>query len=219
MKETGFMYGLFLSYSLRKELMAKFDGLLTFGQMKYEGSLSDGTPLTFTGINDTMFEVRAVFGPADPLSDTLEIIPYAGIGYRYLYDGADSSPAGYRRESNYLYLPIGVESPLPTKTGWSLGFNVEFDLFLQGRQVSYLGDADPGFNTIENKQSSGYGLRGSLKFIRSGRNNIILEPFIKYWKIGESEKETLTYYGMPMGVVWEPANNSTEVGVRCMLRF
>jgi hypothetical protein len=219
MKETGFMYGLFLSYMHRKELMAKVDGLLTFGQMKYEGSSWDGTPLTITGINDRMFELRAVLGPAAPLSDTLAVIPYIGIGYRYLYDGANNSPGGYRRESNYLYLPIGIESPSPTRTGWSAGFTLEYDLFLQGRQESYLSDADPGLNDIENRQSRGYGLRGSVRFVRSGRNDIIIEPFVKYWKIGESEKEILTYYGSPIGMVWEPANNSTEIGIRCALRF
>ena len=219
MKESGFMYGLFLSYSNKKELMAKFDGLMAFGQMKYEGSLSDGTPLTITGIKDTMIELRAVFGPVEPLSDTLAVIPYIGFGYRYLYDGANNSPSGYGRESNYLYLPIGIESPPPTRTGWTVGFTLEFDLFLQGKQVSHLSEADPGFNDIENGQTSGYGLRGSVRFINAGRKDIIIEPFIKYWKIGESEKEIVTYYGMPVGEAWEPANNSTEIGVRCALRF
>jgi hypothetical protein len=219
MKETGFMYGFFLSYIHKKELMAKFDGLLTFGQMKYVGSDWSGTPLTITGINDTMLELRAVFGPADPLSDTLAIVPYIGIGYRYLYDGANNSPGGYRRESNYLYLPIGIESPFPTKTGWTVGFSLEYDLFLQGKQVSHLSDADPGFNDVENTQSSGYGLRGSLRFIKSSRNSIILEPFVKYWKIGESSVSLLTLYGSPYMYVVEPANNSTEIGVRCTVRF
>jgi hypothetical protein len=219
MNESGFMYGLFLSYSNKKELMAKFDGLLAFGQMKYEGSTQSGEPLTVSGIKDTMMELRAVFGPVEPLSDTLAVIPYIGFGYRYLYDGLNNIPGGYRRESNYLYLPIGIESPFPAKTGWSLGFTLEFDLFLQGKQVSHFSDVDPGYNDIENGQTSGYGLRGSVRFIKAGRNDIIIEPFVKYWKIGESGKEFLTYYGSPMGVAWEPANNSTEIGVRCTMRF
>lgn len=219
MKESGFMYGLFVSYSNRKEFTAKFDGLMAFGQMKYVGSLSDGTSLTVSGIKDTMIELRAVFGPAEPMSDTLAVIPYIGFGFRYLYDGLNNSPSGYGRESNYLYLPIGIESPSPTRTGWTVGFTLEFDLFLQGMQVSHLSDADPGYNDIENEQSNGYGLRGSVRFIKAGRNDIIIEPFVRYWKIGESEKEILTYYGSPIGMVWEPANNSTEIGVRCTLRF
>jgi len=220
MKQTGFMYGMLLSYTLRKELMVKFDGLLTFGQMKYEGSTWGGTPLTVTGINDNMFELRAVFGPADPLSDTVAVIPYIGLGYRYLYDGANNSPGGYRRESNYLYLPIGIESPSSSRTGWTVGFTLEYDLFLRGRQVSYLSDSDAGFNDIENSQSSGYGVRGSLRFVRSGRNTVVLEPFVKYWNIAESDAVPLTYYGAPtIYDIYEPENNSTEIGVRCMLRF
>jgi hypothetical protein len=219
MKETGFMYGLFLSYDHRKEIMAKFDGLLTFGQIKYEGATWNGEPLTISGIKDTMIELRAVLGPAEPFSDTLAVIPYIGVGYRYLYDGANNTPGGYRRESNYFYLPIGIESPFPTGTGWTVGFSLEYDLFLQGKQVSYVSDADPGFNDVENKQSSGYGLRGSLRFIKSGRNSIILEPFVKYWNISESSVSLLTLYGSPYMYVVEPANNSTEIGLRCTVRF
>jgi hypothetical protein len=220
-RESGIMYGVTGAYtSVGRRLMWRVDGTLTTGEMEYVGSYWDGTPLTYSGIRDTMFETRAVLGPTAFVSLSSYYLPYLGIGYRYLSDGADKIPGGYRRESNYLYIPVGIDGMVTTKGKWSVGFTAEYDYFVSGRQYSYLSDSDPGYNDIENKQSSGYGLRGSLRFIRSGRKDIILEPFVKYWKIAESEMVRLTYYGIPTSiVVVEPGNNSTEIGIRCTVRF
>jgi hypothetical protein len=221
MQESGVMYGVTAAYTrIGPDLMWKVDGTLTTGEVEYVGSYWDGTPLTFSGIRDTMFETRAVLGSTEFVNISSYYLPYIGIGYRYLFDGADEMPGGYRRESNYVYIPLGIDGMVTTKGRWSVGFTAEYDYFISGKQYSYLSDGDPGYHDIENKQSSGYGLRGSLRFIRSGRNDIILEPFIKYWKIAESDMVPLTYNGAttPYGVV-EPENNSTEVGIKILMRF
>jgi hypothetical protein len=221
MQESGIMYGVTGAYtSVGRRLMWRVDGTLSTGEVEYVGSYWDGTPLTVKGIRDTMFETRAILGSTEFVNISSYYFPYIGIGYRYLFDGADKAPGGYRRESNYLYIPLGIDGMVTTKGRWSLGFTVEYDYFVSGRQFSSLSDADPGYNDIESKQSSGYGLRGSLRFIRAGRNDIILEPFIKYWKIAESDMVPLTYNGVPTpyGVV-EPENNSTELGIKVLMRF
>jgi hypothetical protein len=199
--------------------MWRADGTLTTGEVEYVGSYADGTPVTFSGIRDTMFEARAVLGPTEFVYLSTYYLPYIGIGYRYLSDGADKMAGGYRRESNYLYLPLGVDGLVATKGKWSVGFTAEYDIFISGKQLSYLSDADPGYNDIENSQNSGYGYRASLKFMLEGEQNLVIEPFVKYWKIDQSNTTTITYYGMPIGYGWEPANNSTELGVRVFMRF
>jgi hypothetical protein len=219
-RESGVMYGVTASYTgFGRAFMGKVDGTLSLGSVDYVGSYQDGTPLTIENIKDTMFEVRGVLGPTDFVSITSYYLPYIGLGYRYLYDGANVGPGGYRRESNYFYIPLGVEGVPATRGDWSFGFTLEYDLFLRGTQCSHLSDADPGFNDVENEQSSGYGYRASLRFIRSGNHDLIIEPFYKYWNVDESDAELLTFYGVPYAYVVEPANNSKELGIRVIMRF
>ena len=220
MSESGEMFGVTAVYTrVEPNLMWRIDGTLTTGEVDYTGSYSDGTPLTIKGIRDTMFEVRAVLGPSDYIKLDSYYLPYIGIGYRYLSDEANKAPGGYLRESNYIYLPLGVDGMVMTKGRWSVGFTVEYDLFVSGTQCSRLSDVDPGYSDMENSQSSGSGYRASLKFMLDDINDLTIEPFVKYWKIGESNTTLITYYGTPIGYGYEPANNSTEVGIKVLLRF
>ena len=220
MRESGIMYGVTAAYTrVGRSIMWRVDGTLTTGEVDYVGSYSDGTPLTINGIRDNMFETRAVIGPTNFVDAASYYLPYIGIGYRYLFDGADKAPGGYRREANYIYIPLGVDGMVMTKGEWSVGFTAEYDLFVSGTQFSYLSDADPGYNDMENSQTSGFGCRASLKFVLRGKKDLTIEPFVKYWKIAESDTTTITYYGTPIGSGYEPANNSTELGLKVLLRF
>lgn len=220
MRESGVMYGVAAAYTrVGRGLMWRVDGTATTGEVEYVGSYSDGTPLTIEGIRDTMLETRAVLGPTGFVNLTTYYLPYIGIGYRYLFDGADKAPGGYRRESNYIYIPLGVDGLLTTRGRWGVGFTAEFDLFVSGTQCSYLSDADPGYNDMENSQNSGYGYRASIKFMLDGKKDLIIEPFMKYWKIDQSNTTTITYYGTPIGFGYEPANNSTELGIKVLMQF
>lgn len=220
MRESGIMYGVHAFYAKSFQgLRWKIDGTLSRGEVDYVGSLSDGTPLTVENIQDTMFEARVAVGPTSFVYSDSYYLPYIGFGYRYLYDGADVGPGGYRRESNYLYIPIGIEGVPFVREKWSAGFTLEYDLFLRGRQLSYLSDADPGFSDMENEQTSGRGYRASLKFIRSGKHDLVIEPFYKYWSIDESDTQIITYMGIPYAYGYEPKNNSTEIGIKMLIRF
>lgn len=220
MREDGFMVGVVGSYARNTSAVRlKFDGTFSVGSVDYTGSYSDGTPVTYSGIPDTMFEVRATLGPTAFASAASAYLPYVGLGYRYLVDGADVMPGGYLRESNYTYIPIGIEAR-PTTTGpWRFEITLEYDHFLGGTQYSQLSDVDPGFSDMTNKQTSGMGYRASLRFVKAGRHSLIIEPFYKYWKIDQSETADITYLGMPWGYGWEPKNNSTEFGLRIQGRF
>jgi len=127
---------------------------------------------------------------------------------------------GYERESNYLYLPVGIEIITGLKNNWCWGAAIEYDYFLSGKQKSHLSDFDPGLNDIDNKQDKGYGLRGVVKFVRKGqRVNFFMEPFIRYWKIEESDRESAFYYGNYIGWWIEPKNKSTEIGCNIGISF
>jgi hypothetical protein len=227
MEEKGMMYGIFGSGVYRGELlglqkaMFKVEGKLAYGQVDYDGALvnletGETTPYTMDGIKDYMFEVRGLGGYGVPVFTSYTLTPYIGIGYRYLNDDLD-----YERESNYIYSPIGVEIITPLKNGWSVGATVEYDIFWWGKQISHFSDLDPGVDNIENEQKKGFGIRGSIKLVKKGENlDFVIEPFIRYWNIKDSEATEAIYYGVPTGFYfYEPKNNSTEIGCKLAVKF
>jgi hypothetical protein len=221
MKEKGMMYGIGASYAYHNKLMLKGEGKFSFGFLDYEGSTWGGTPLTINNIPNYMWEFRGLIGYDFAVFKATTITPYLGLGYRYLNDNSQQkSSSGYKRESNYLYCPIGIEAVTNFNNGWSMGAAIEYDVFLWGKQKSHLSDIDPGFNLVENDQNTGYGIRGSIKFImKAGKIDFILEPFIKYWNISESKVADVTYYGAYLTSVVEPKNNSSEIGCKFVVKF
>jgi hypothetical protein len=220
MEEKGFMYGIAASYAYHNNLMLKAEGRFSYGQVDYDGQLSDGTSYTIDGIDDYMLEFRGLAGYDFPVLKATIITPYIGFGYRYLNDDSSFDPAGYERESNYYYSPIGIETITKLENGWSIGVTFEYDYFWKGIQKSHLSDVDPGLNNPENDQNDGYGIRGSIKFQKKvERLDFVIEPFVRYWDIKESDNADITYYGTYIGYGCEPKNNSTEFGIKFALKF
>jgi len=219
MKERGKMYGLVGSYTYHNKIMLKAEGRGSVGWVDYSnsGKIDD--------VRDYILEIRGLGGYDFFISKSFIITPFIGIGYRYLNDDSSGKTSttgayGYKRESNYLYSPIGIGFIANLGNNWFIGGTGEYDYFWRGKQKSHLSDVDPGFNDISNRQKNGYGLRGSIVLQEKGKIvDIEFGPFIRYWNIKKSETETLTYYGIPIGYAWEPKNNSTEVGVMLGIKF
>ena len=228
MEDEGVFYGVRFGYTFRewtpsspKEstsdggAMFRAEGRLAFGQVDYDGQLSDGTPYTIDNIDDYVFEGRLLLGADMLRGDTFNTL-YAGIGYRYLNDDPSFDPAGYERESNYLYVPLGYQFDSSRKAGWSFGFNAEFDFFIVGYQRSHLSDFSPAYDDVEDRQESGYGYRASVRFQHKSEDAIfVIEPFFRCWDIDDSE---VTYDSLG-GAGLEPANETTEVGIQLIWMF
>ena len=212
-EENGIMYGIGASYAYHNGVMLKGEIGYSYGYVDYKNSGETDN------IEDYLFEMRVLAGYDFSIYESSIITPYIGFGYRWLYDdwgGMTTSTGanGYDRESQYYYIPIGIETLSDISNGWFFGITAEFDYFLEGRQTSYLSNADPGYNDIENKQKDGHGFRGSLKFQKKGeRIGYIIEPFVRYWKIDKSEVENIYYNGALWGYGWEPENKSTQFGI------
>jgi hypothetical protein len=207
MKDTGPMYGIAGSYAYHRNWMLKLEGRGSWGKADYS-SQDAGTA---DRIDYWVLEARALAGYDFSPSASVTVTPFIGVGYRYLYDEfgghtTTTGSAGYDRESNYLYSPVGVMSAFDLGRGWSWGATAEYDIFWRGRQVSHLS----GGNLV-NQQDKGYGARGSF-FIQKKLQtySAVFEPFIRYWNIDQSEVSTRGY---------EPKNNTTEVGARMGVRF
>lgn len=185
MSEKGPMYGVDASYSYRHGVMLQLEGRFGYAQVDYDGYNQAGAKIKHDDIDDYLFEARGLIGYEFNILSSTTLTPYAGLGYRYLNDNLQDYFGGYERESNYLYLPVGIEIITGLKNNWCWGAAIEYDYFLSGKQKSHLSDFDPGLNDIDNKQDKGYGLRGVVKFVRKGqRVNFFMEPFIRYWKPG-----------------------------------
>ena len=124
LNEKGMFYGIiFNAYDHRVvsgKWMCGFEGEFAYAQLDYDGHLQDGTPYSMSNLKDWLVDVRLLAGPDFPKTDRLYTL-YFGLGYRYLSDDSSSDPAGYLRQSNYLYLPIGLKAMSCKKNGWSLG--------------------------------------------------------------------------------------------------
>lgn len=191
------------------------------GSVDYEGWVSTSGPnpvYTKSNINDIddyYMEGRLLAGAVYQIPNSgVEFRPYFGFGIRYLVDKLnEKSESGYRRTSNYVYVPIGFITKFTMSKGWALSLNPEFDWFLSGRQRSRLSDI-PGyaaFGTIKNKQDEGYGLRMSAKLEKSfGATGLFVEPFVRYWRVQKSDE----VYGS-----YEPNNETKEWGVKIGLSF
>ncbi len=239
MKQTGPLFGVYAEYAMRtpendkvrslEELLASYknnymfgiEGQFLGGQVDYD-SQSTGS---LDNINEYLFEIRALAGYDFPVGEATVLTPYVGIGYRYLDDNmggklSTTGAAGYDRESQYVYMPFGFKTATPLKGPWSLGLNVEYDLFLDGTQKSHLEDVSSTLSTLENDQNNGYGVRGSVQLgYQASAWNLLVEPFIRYWNVDESNIAVITCGGTPCAAGYEPNNESTEYGVKVGTRF
>ena len=220
--------------------MIRLDGRFSWGSVDYDsentGKMDD--------LDNYLYEYRFILGYDFPIHKTIRLTPYFGLGYRYLNNdlsGTSSTGSwGYERESKYLYIPLGVEANLAKTSDWSLILILEYDFFLDGTQKSHLEDGGETvysegewytLDTLVNDQDSGYGLKASLKIIKTSKYfDLYIEPFIHYWRIQESDRSQLTsnggtilWYGdeeltIPVEGV-EPKNNTMEYGLRVGFRF
>jgi hypothetical protein len=220
LEDTGFLYGIYGSYTVRPSKsenmfediidMYKVDLRYDIGKIDYKTSTS-----AIDNITDWTFEVRGLLGKDFPVLQDARLTPYAGFGFRYYNDDFV-----YERESRYFYIPVGLEFTTHLTEGWLVSPTVEYDIFLSGTQESHLSQSPPaGQPDLKNDQNTGFGMRGSVKFIKENKLvNFVIEPYIRFWHIDDSE--TVTAVG-PVFIATgtEPENKTTEYGVRLGAQF
>jgi len=218
---SGPMVGLVGSFTHRSpcRLMLNAEGRGAWGRVDYTGSG------TISGISDYTFEGRLKTGYDILFEEGWLLTPFFGVGYRYLNDNSSgrtssTGAVGYKRESNYLYSPLGVSYDVPLRGRWRMGLSAEYDIFWKGTQKSHLEDANPSFNRLSNDQTRGYGARGSVKFQRTGGwIDWAIEPYLRWWNIQNSKSANITTSGVIIGTGYEPRNETLEVGGNVSARF
>lgn len=217
MHTKGNRYGLSgsVTKTLGNDWYINGDLRYSYSHVDYKGGNGKG-PLTFGGIPDKLWEVRATAGKDFDMNGYL-LSPYLGLGYRNLVNELqESGQGGYRRESQYWYLPLGITHRFQVNSESRVSTSFEYDYFIRGQQQSDLSDVNPGYNNPENDQRHGYGLRATVAYERASWS---VGLFYDYWKIADSNLTDWTYHGIPFSQGLEPKNTTDEYGVQVKYRF
>ena len=178
------------------------------GKADYSSPISG----TLNDREDWYYEVRGLVGKDFDMGSYV-LAPYIGVGFRHLYNdlrGITTTFArGYRRESNYTTLPIGVTHKMNLSGGSQLHTTVEYMHLIKGQQKSKLTDSNPLTPDVSLNQGSGYGLRLSsmMRF-----DTWSVGPTLTYWNISQSD-----FGGIPL--VFEPKNKTYEFGIKAAYHF
>lgn len=211
MSNTGNKYGVSLGGSKNIGNNYYFTGEMRYamGKVKYQSASGTGD------VTDNLMEGRFIVG-SEAIIDSYLLGSYIGAGYRRLdNDLRDLGSGGYRRTSQYVYIPIGITHRFLLNNTSRISTGIEYDYFAWGQQNSYLSDASSIYPDLVNKQKNGYGLRLSSAYQQRGWS---IGGFLNYWNIGDSEKSYFTvgpllYSGM------EPKNTTKEIGIEIKYRF
>ena len=216
MSSKGIKIGLDLRTTkvLQNEQFIRSDLRYAFGTVDYNGSGSA------SGEPDWYIEARVLVGK-DWLTNDAVFSPYIGLGYRYLFNDArgisSTGYAGYRRESNYFYLPIAIIHRMALNDQARLESTLEYDHLLAGKQITSLSDTGLGYRDVTNNQNSGYGLKLSVMY---QKDNWAIGPYAHYWNIGQSDIKPEIRNGNPTGRgLLEPKNNTVEFGLKASQQF
>ncbi len=188
----------------------KLDGRIAYGSLKYEGSgTKDSVP-------DSIFEMRGVLGKDFSPRRGVSVSPFAGFGYRHLYNdlrGTTSTGAvGYQRYSRYWYAPVGLTSRIKAGGQWVIAPTIEYDYFIEGKQVTHFTDVGVGYGDATNMQKKGYGYRIS---VMAEKDSWAFGPWMNYWRIEDSNVVPIGF-----GVFGrEPKNETREYGLEVKYRF
>jgi len=253
MKNAGQKIGLTLTATtaVGANYFATLDTRYAFGDVEYSSSAQSAK-----GNKDTLWDVRGLFGRDYDMGGYM-LSPYTGFGVRQLHNDlrgtvfagpGEAQDAGYRRESTYLYIPVGVTHRFHVQDGSArISTTIEYDWFLSGTQKSRFGDVnnapvlasvvDPGgcftpvavtsggctLSDVKNKQHDGYGVRLGIAYERAHWS---VGLFYSMWSIKQSDTVVAASGGVLPGVfaassstVYEPKNRTQEFGIEAKYRF
>jgi hypothetical protein len=220
MRIAGPMVGAALVWQREGEAFwLQAQGRVSVGGLRYDGAFQDGTPVQ-TDSRDQVYVAEARTGRVgDMLGGRLRV--YAGLGARY-WDNRLQGPGSYLRRTHYIYAPVGARFDTGGPRS-RFGAGAEYRFLLYGANRARLSDVDPRYSDPRFRQRQGGGVRLSLHYARSraghGAGSLTVEPYYEYWRIGESERELVTFDGEPRAYYVEPENRTRSIGVALGVTF
>lgn len=209
---AGWMAGLNVDaiYTFRNNLFTGIEARILGGKAHYS-SYRTGK---MNNVPQFLSETRGLFGYNWVLNATTTLSPYTGLGYRYKRDSKDGAISttghySYKRESHYLYLPLGLKYQTTLTPQLGLVIRGEYDQLITGEQRSNIFLTN---RTLNHRQNSGFGAKASVDVIKKLDNNRVISfgPYFHYWDIKDSE----------VVAGWlEPRNKTYEAGMSIKYHF
>jgi hypothetical protein len=122
---TGYKYGFSATgiKTVGQDYYLIADARYAMGDVKYKSASGTGN------VADKMYELWMLAGE-EAMVDTYLLSSYIGVGYRHLdNDLRDLGAGGYRRTSQYLYIPIGVTHRFALSNVSRISSSIEYDYF------------------------------------------------------------------------------------------
>ncbi len=179
------------------------------GELRYANGAADYRSPISGSINDTInryTEGRLLLGKDFAFSNFV-LAPYVGVGLRHLHNDLRRHPRGYRRDTSYVSIPVGVTHKTKMPDLYLLSSTVEYIHLLQGLHKARMSDFNATVGDLSMKQKTGHGFRLST-MARFG--NISFGPSLSYWKVADSN--------IDKGYV-EPMNKTHEIGIKAYYHF
>ncbi|MFN7709825.1 MAG: outer membrane beta-barrel protein [Holosporales bacterium] len=216
-------YGLEAGYRFQatSRLVYGLEARYMRGKTSYK---SNSTGRHGTKTPNRIFESRGLLSGVFKPFDTTALEPFTGLGYRLKKDSDEGRRTstghyGYKRESQYWYIPLGARLVHTLNQSWSLAMKGEYDFLLRGRQKSW-GSVMP---KDKHTQKKGYGLKGEvMATCNMGHFDLSFGPYIHYWNIKNSDKNY--HHFVHKGAKYEyfthePKNRTTETGAAVRVTF
>ena len=206
-QNTGFEYA--GTYAFGSQWPSQGKSWFISGDIRYATGAADYESPISGSISDTpnrYIEGRLIMGKDFDMG-TYVLAPYAGLGLRALHNDLRRNPAGYRRDSSYTTIPLGVVHRTKFSDQSVLSTTVEYAHLLSGTQKAQLTDTKLYSENVSLDQKKGHGFRLAM-MLRFA--NFSVGPTVSYWNIAKSE----VYKG------WvEPANTTREIGLKAQYHF
>jgi hypothetical protein len=225
-RQDGGMVGINLSY-----VQPVAGGL--FGRALLSGAAGsvDYDPLdepVIQNIPQSSGRVELHLGYDFMLKGGTSITPFAGYGARLYEDESggletEGGLLGFDREITYRYLPIGLASSIPVGGRKRLHLSAQYNHLIGGEVNNRFSRLDPDAPDVELDFNGGNGLEASamLSLPVGRRHAINVGPFVRRWDLDDSDSFIITNPDDPSEAIelLEPANRTTEIGVRVSFSF
>ncbi len=220
-KDDGKFGGLIASFvaGLGNNFLFRTKLSLDYGSVDY--SSDDGE---IDNVSQSIGQLEFHLARDFSMSERATITPFIGLGSRILRDNSggkqtENGSLGYDRDINYAYVPIGAA--VTTKIGGAntFTFSGQYNWVVGGDAKSKFSDIDPEFPDLKMDIPGGRGFEASaIVGFPVGRTQVRVGPFVRRWNIDRSE--TLTFEEEDEVIeLFEPANKTTELGLRLSLAF
>lgn len=201
-----------LAWSQSRNLSALWAGGNWFvrTELRYANGQADYISLRSGTIDNTpnwLLEGRALVGKDFDMGSYV-LAPYVGIGLRHLHNDLRTNDLrmGYRRDTRYTTLPIGVTHRFLWDNRHKVSTTLEYSHWHRGVHKARLSDQNPNGVDVRLAQKTGHGLRLS-SMVQMGQWSV--GPTVNFWKIDQSE---VTSH-------FEPRNTTRDIGFQLMRHF